>query len=214
MRGCYAKNDSFCFSMRAASVSKTMEKSVSRQVPIGQEPERIEIAEDVYAVHCGTHYHIAFPYHPKAPEIMRSVWTAHYVPETRAWSARISRYADIEDALRKINQLLPADRDMKPKARRASAAAGQKQPARRNRVLVSVSDDVAEGSVLEIGGKHVTVEHIGVPFTADRKFARWGKAELVGKLVHYAYHRPSTEAEIEAHNLSRASEDPDFEAAL
>ncbi|WP_027234300.1 hypothetical protein [Leisingera caerulea] len=190
-------------------------------MPIGQEPERIDVAEDVYAVKTGLFYHIAFPYHPQAPDIMRSVKTAYFVPETKGWTARIIRHQDIYHALCKIDALLPADRHEKRRAREAATAgesgqrkAGKKPAARQQRILVLASDDVCETQILEVKGKHVTVERLGTPFMADRKFAKWGKPELVGKLVRYAYHRPSTEAEIEAHHMERASEDPSSEMAM
>lgn len=170
-------------------------------VPYGQEPERIDIAPDVYAVKLGLYYHIKFPYNREAVEVMRMVATAHYAREMNGWAARQARHEDIRKALIKIDEILGPDRHAAREAReRAAAEKGAKpaKPAKPQRVIVPVEDGVKAGQVLEIKKKHVTVERLGAPFTADSRYARWGKPEMVGAIVRYAYHRPSTEAEIEA----------------
>ncbi|MBW3243326.1 hypothetical protein KUV57_11520 [Epibacterium sp. DP7N7-1] len=169
-------------------------------VPYGQEPERIDISPDVYAIKIGLYYHITFPYSQEAVNIMRKVATAHFSPEMKGWAARGSRHEDIREALGEISKTLNANRNAVSRQRDTYAAKSRSKPdkpVKPQRVLVPIEDGLRAGDVLELKKKHITVERLGTPFTADSRYARWGKPEMVGSLVRYAYYRPSTEAEIE-----------------
>jgi hypothetical protein len=84
------------------------------------------------------------------------------------------------------------DTDADPETWRAVKA-----PEKLARTLVRLDDGIAAGTILSVKKGPAMVERMGAPFVGEPKYARWGKPELVGSMLRYAYHRPATEAEIE-----------------
>ncbi|ETX13649.1 hypothetical protein OCH239_09275 [Roseivivax halodurans JCM 10272] len=173
----------------------------------GREPTHIEIAPDVRAWKVGRSYHIAFPYHPEAKRVMDGLDSAYWAPAAHCWIAGANRHGEIEAALRRIDAILGPDRHVRRQAREAAA------PGKLARTLVPVDDGLEAGQVRQIDGRHVTVERFGREFPAGRGFRRAGRPELDGKMICYAYHRPATDAEIEAFEAQRDEGDPDLEMA-
>ena len=181
------------------------------QAPAGRTeiPDRIEVAARVHAIRNRSHYVLSFPWHPEAPGLVRQWVSAHWHKPSGGWLMDAHRHETVRKALEEVAALLrdrgvEIDAPMEGKAGNSGAAAnGAAAPAR-----IKVPDDgtVTAGSVLETDAGWLVVERLGASFIAGSG-GRNGRAASPGKLMRYAYHRPATEAEIEA---VLAAEEPEI----
>ncbi|MCW3782909.1 hypothetical protein [Defluviimonas salinarum] len=172
-------------------------------------PERIEIAPDVLAVKVGRHYVLRFPFNREAVDRLRQYRSAHYDGPSGGWLMDAWRTDAVRRALEEVDRILGPDRHL-----RQAAASAVPTP----RLLVA-ADSVAVGHLLETETGLVTVVQLGAVFAGAAKLVKSGRAELVGRPVRYAYHRPATEAEIAAEAARREAAahdagepDPEFAA--
>ena len=176
-------------------------------------PVSIRISTQVYA-RLGPqgighrHYTAQFPYDKDAVDIIRMSVGAHYAPESGGWQLRAGYPGRVERVLEEIDDLLRrkginTDADPAEKPDRGA-------PVKMDRTIVRLEDGVLAGAVINVKKGPVMVERLGSPFIGDGKYARWGKPELVGATLRYAYHRPATEAEIQiAAEIRDRKEEPD-----
>ena len=155
------------------------------QVPHGSAPDRIDIAPDVFAMRVGKHYALKFPYNTGAIARVKSAISAHWFPPGGGWMMDAFRY----DAVR--NVLVDIDKILGPRAGVSSAVMQSK-------MIIAASCDHTVGQVINHDDGPITIVRLGACFTATKSQMRSGHPDLVGHLVRYAYHHPSTPAEIEA----------------
>lgn len=172
----------------------------------GETPDRIYAAKDIYAIRTGRNYQLVFPFSREAVAIVKSIPTAHFVPEMRGWSVQANRFRELDAGLQRLHRAL----EPRPSSdARSSTGVGAQA---RDRTLMPVSADLSVGCILPLKGAHVTVLGFGKPFVADQRYSAWGRPELAGAQVRYAYHRPATDAEIASWRSRQPEHDlePDF----
>ena len=163
-------------------------------------PDRIDVAARVFATRNRTHFVLSFPWHPEAQALVRQWVSAHWHKPSGGWLMDAHRHEAVRKALEEVSVLLrergvevdaPEPRAPTHPGRAAAGAAGP------SRIKVADDGTVTAGSLLETGAGWLVVERLGASFIAGSG-GRNGRAASPGKLMRYAYHRPATEAEIEA----------------
>lgn len=167
-------------------------------IPYGQEPARLLAGKHLIAYRFGSHYSIELPvFNREAVEIIRMVPTAHWERSDGAWYVRTSRHEALQKAMDRIAAIPGMDRA--PGQRHgADTEAAAKPAVKPQRTLILADTPCEIGQIMTYRRKPVAVEHLGRPFMADARYAKWGKPELCGAMVRYASHHPASPEEIAA----------------
>lgn len=163
--------------------------------PYGEEPKRLQAGENLTAYRVGRYYSLTLPqYSREATEIIRMVATAHWERSDGAWHVHASHHQTLQRAMDQVAVIPGMDRA--PGPRRATV--DTQVATRPQRSLIPADADFEVGQILTYRRKPVAVERLGAPFMADSRNAKWGKPELAGKMVRYAYHHPASQEEVHA----------------
>lgn len=168
-------------------------------IPYGQEPAVLRAGENLIAHRTGRYYSLTLPeYSREATDIIREVATAFWERSDGAWRVRASRHETLQKAMDRIAAIPGMDKA--PVSYRPTDASDilRKPVATAQKTLILADTPCEIGQILTYRRKAVAVEHIGRAFTADSRYAKWGKPELCGKLVRYATHHPASAEEIAA----------------
>lgn len=157
------------------------------------EPQRIEVAPDIYALLMNRHYTLVYPFDREANKLVARWKTAVWDPLEKGYLMDAHRPDLVRKALEEILDL----RNTKGLEGDRERTRGKAEMAR---IAIDAGMEVAEGYLIETKKGSLIVERLGEPFLS--KFGRNPKR------VRFAYGHFATEAEL-AQRAQREAE-PDL----
>ncbi|WP_411839675.1 hypothetical protein [Paracoccus sp. ME4] len=168
-------------------------------MPHEAEPKILRAGEHLIAHRMARYYALLLPvYSPEATAIIKGVPGAHWERSDGAWHVRASNHQTLQRAMDRIAAIPGMDRAARP-GRATATGVGAAQAGRSTQRTLVLADIPCEvGQILSYRRKPVAVEHVGRAFMADSRYAKWGKADLCGRMVRFASHHPASADEIAA----------------